>query len=418
MTVGVYYETFRVGDIDVDEGGPRFTYARRWQNTRQAFPVSLSMPLDTDSHPPAVLVPWLMNLLPEADPLRAVTRALGIAAEDAVALLERIGGETAGALSVGEPRDRTRAGYRPVETDAGLARVIADLPGKPFLVAEEGVSMSLAGAHYKLPVRVDPDGQIAIPVHGAPSTHILKPDNARLHGSVANEALCLVLAQRVGLSVCSVTTGRAGERTYLLVDRYDREVLADGQVRRRHQEDFCQALGVPPGAKYEHNQTGRRGPDLQAMVGLVRDDLTPGQVPMFLDAVIFNVAIGNVDSHAKNYSVLYPMDGGPPALAPLYDLMSGLAWPGITENHAQDVGGQNRGRHIHGRHWARMASACGVNATHLRHRVTDVCERIVEEVDKAAVDVAAMPGSDHGLLVEFVRAIRARAETVRENNRD
>ena len=65
----------------------------------------------------------------------------------------------------------------------------------------------------------------------------------------------MVLAQALGLPTASVTTGRAGERSDLLVERYDRHV-DHGAVTRLHQEDFCQALGLPPAAKYEFNGTG------------------------------------------------------------------------------------------------------------------------------------------------------------------
>ena len=123
--------------------------------------------------------------------------------------------------------------------------------------------MSLAGAQEKLPVAIK-DGQIAVPINGAPSTHILKPDNPRLPGSVQNEALCMLLARRIGLNVAPVTTGVAGKRSYLLVDRYDR-MGTGNDVRRLHQEDFCQALGRPPAAKYEFNGTGTRGPSIADM---------------------------------------------------------------------------------------------------------------------------------------------------------
>jgi hypothetical protein len=83
--------------------------------------------------------------------------------------------------------------WRPVEADA-LEKLIKELPNKPFLVGEEGVSMSLAGVQTKLPVAVDDASRICIPMNGSPSTHILKPDTPRLRGSIQNEAFCLTLA--------------------------------------------------------------------------------------------------------------------------------------------------------------------------------------------------------------------------------
>jgi serine/threonine-protein kinase HipA len=223
--------------------------------------------------------------------------------------------------------------YRQIPDGNALERIITELPSRPFLVNEDGVSMSLAGAQDKLPVAIQ-DGHLSIPVNGAPSTHILKPDNPRLLGSVQNEALCMALARRTGLKVAPVTTGRAGPRDYLLVTRYDRTDDGD-RIRRLHQEDFCQALGRAPGAKYEFNGSGIRGPALSDMFALIREHMTARDINGLLDAVIFNIAIGNVDSHAKNYSILLTSNG--PVLAPLYDLMSGLEWAGITPNHAQAV---------------------------------------------------------------------------------
>ena len=108
--------------------------------------------------------------------------------------------------------------------------------------------MSLAGVQSKLAVAVDEEGRICIPMNGSPSTHILKPDSPRLPGGVQNEAFCLSLARRMKIPTPTVTTGRAGERTYLLVKRYDRTDVG-GRWRRLHQEDYCQALGMPPSAK-------------------------------------------------------------------------------------------------------------------------------------------------------------------------
>ncbi|MDP3377763.1 MAG: HipA domain-containing protein, partial [Brevundimonas sp.] len=278
-----------VAEVTPSPTGPTLTYDEAWRASREAFPVSLSMPIDQAAWPPEVVVPWLINLLPEGEPMRAMQRALGIAQEDVLGLISASGGDLAGALRVGGPRGE-KGDYRAVANPDDLERIIGELPRKPFLAGDEGVTMSLAGAQDKLPVALL-DGRIAVPLDGAPSTHILKPDNPRLPGSVQNEALCMVLAARCRLPAAPVTTGRAGDRSYLLVDRYDRAGQAPAATRL-HQEDFCQALGVPPGAKYERNQTGVRGPSLADMFALVRRHMTAVDITRLLDAVIFNIAIG------------------------------------------------------------------------------------------------------------------------------
>jgi serine/threonine-protein kinase HipA len=183
-------------------------------------------------------------LLPENEQLRTLGEILRMARSDVIGQLSTIGGETAGALS-----GRTGSFFwRAVGTEDDLQRLIEELPNKPFLAGDEGVSMSLAGAQTKLAVAINGEGQICVPMLGSPSTHILKPDATRLVGGVQNEAFCLTLARRMQIAVPAITTGRAGKRTYLLVQRYDRANNGD-RWRRLHQEDFCQALGKPPSAK-------------------------------------------------------------------------------------------------------------------------------------------------------------------------
>lgn len=228
-------------------------------------------------------------------------------------------------------------------------------------------------------------------LNGAASTHILKPGIVRLPGSVQNEALCMTLARRCGLGTADVTTGIAGAREYLLVTRYDR-IPDGGTIQRLHQEDFCQALPGLPGAKYENNQTGIPGPSISEMTGIIREHMKARDINRFLDAIIFNIAVGNVDSHAKNYSLM--IGPGRPQLAPLYDLMSGLAWAGITQNHSQQIGGQQQGRYVFARHWRRMAQEAGLSAPAVLRRVAALTQRIPAELPAARKAVAAMPAGD------------------------
>ena len=166
MILPIYADARVVASIDADGDGPRVRYDEGWPATDDAFPISLSMPLATAVHGSEVAVPWLMNLLPEGEPLRAMTRAIGVSRDDILGLIAETGRDLAGALTIGAPRPGEGPDYRRVAEPLELERIIAELPARPFLVGEEGVSMSLAGAQQKLPVALV-DGQIAIPVKGA-----------------------------------------------------------------------------------------------------------------------------------------------------------------------------------------------------------------------------------------------------------
>src|SRR5215467_14134532 len=221
-TLSVYFEQRCVGTIDIDKNGPGFTYDPTWMGLRGAFPISITMPLRSERIASDTFLPWAANLLPESVQLRTLGQLLGMARGDVIGLLSAIGGDTAGALSIGQPGRTSSVQWRPVDQPEALEKLIEELPNKPFLAGDEGVSMSLAGAQTKLAVALDETGRICIPMNGSPSTHILKPDSPRLPGGVQNEAFCLTLARRLKIPAPHVATGRAGKRTFLLVKRYDR----------------------------------------------------------------------------------------------------------------------------------------------------------------------------------------------------
>ena len=409
VNLPVYFEQRLVGRIDVDKNGPGFTYNPDWVALRGAFPISITMPLKTDRIASDVFLPWAANLLPESEQLRTLGQLLGLSRADVVGLLSAIGGDTAGALSVGQPGRTATVQWRSVETPEELERLIDGLPSKPFLVGEEGVSMSLAGAQTKLAAAVDEAGRISIPMNGSPSTHILKPDVPQLCGSIYNEAFCLTLARRINLSAPYVTTGRGGTRVYLLVERYDRRYQG-GRWRCLHQEDYCQALGKPPSAKYESNQTGISGPTLKEMFALTRRHMPPTEILRLLDRVIFNVLVCNTDAHAKNYAVM--IGGNGISLAPTYDVMCGEVWGSVTKNLVHKIGGSNRGEQLQARHWQRFARECGLNPKQVLDRVSALARSVISEVVEVEFEVAAMPGGGHPILAHTRQAVLDRAQTV------
>ncbi len=115
------------------------------------------------------------------------------------------------------------------------------------------------------------------------------------------------------------------ERPYYLIKRYDRRKNRHGKVIRLHQEDFCQALYLPPEMKYENEG----GPTLENCFGLLEERIKTGSMAsknkiILLEGIIFNFLIGNGDAHGKNFSLLY--DKNIELLAPFYDLMNTVVY--------------------------------------------------------------------------------------------
>ena len=407
VNLPVYFEQRLVGAVDVDKSGPGFTYDPGWVALRGAFPISITMPLKSERFASDIFLPWSANLLPESEQLRTLGQLLGMARSDVIGLLSAIGGDTAGALSIGQPGRTATVQWRPLGKPDELERLIEGLPNKPFLAGEEGVSMSLAGVQTKLAVAIDDAGRVCVPINGSPSTHILKPDSPRLWGGVQNEAFCLTLARRLKIPTPNIITGRVGRRSYLLVQRYDRTVVG-GRWRRLHQEDYCQALGRPPSAKYESNQTGICGPTLKDMFALTRRHMSPIDILHLLDMVVFNVLTCNTDAHAKNYSIMIRGNGA--SLAPIYDVMCGEVWENVTKSLVQKIGGTNRGDHLNGKQWQLFAQECGLNPRQVLDRIGALAKLAIAEAGAAELEVAAMPAGAHAILHQTRQAVEQRAQ--------
>ena len=166
-------------------------------------PLSVNLPLRAGAYPHRDCLAFFGNLLPEEDVRRQVALATGISAANDYKLLERFGGDVAGAVTLlptGEADQVHVSDSLEVLSAERLDEILGQLPQRPLAADEAGeVRMSLAGAQSKLPV-VESDGTFALP-HGSehPTTHILKPEPERFPGLVANEFFCMRLAEEVGL---------------------------------------------------------------------------------------------------------------------------------------------------------------------------------------------------------------------------
>src|SRR5437660_10724043 len=146
----VFFEQRLVGTINVDKSGPGFTYDPAWIGLRGAFPISITMPLKSKRIASDTFLPWAANLLPESEQLRTLGQLLGMARSDVIGLLSAIGGDTAGAPSIGQPGRTSSVQWRPGATPDETEAILDDLPNKPFLVREESASVYVPSPSFKL----------------------------------------------------------------------------------------------------------------------------------------------------------------------------------------------------------------------------------------------------------------------------
>jgi serine/threonine-protein kinase HipA len=249
-------------------------------------------------------------------------------------------------------------------------QVMRTLEQRPFLVGEEDIRISAAGAQTKLMIAFV-KGKMAIPRGDTPSTHIIKPNIPGYQDTVWNEYFCMTLAKKVGLTTPQVQVIYLENTPFYVVERYDRM-----QHKRLHQEDFCQILNIPPEIKYE-NEGGVSLIDcFHAMDQWIRAGKMPGVDKLrLLKMIIFNFIIGNTDAHGKNFSVIYQNQGI--VLAPCYDLLCTMVYsPNEKDKMAMKLGGEYQHQMIQKKHWEKLAIEMGFKPAFLFQQINRLAHDI------------------------------------------
>lgn len=174
---------------------------------------------------------------------------------------------------------------------------------------------SLAGVQDKVLIARVRDSW-AEPLDGFPSTHILKPQSGKYLSLIFDEEYGSRFARALGLADFDTHIETFADRRALVIQRYDR----DGEGNRLHQEDFNQALGHRGDEKYESVDGDGR---LRAIAAVLREHAAMTELHKLARMMTLSVAVGNLDMHAKNLSVLHG-PGGEVALAPMYDVVPQL----------------------------------------------------------------------------------------------
>ena len=395
-----------VGQLRLASSGAiSFSYDASWLDWEHALPISLSLPLQEDAHLGGVVIAYLENLLPDNQVVRervaARVRAEGT---DAWTMLEKIGRDCVGALqfAAGDlPTASLRLEGEPVN-EAQIAAVLRNLLGTPLGInAEDDFRISIAGAQEKTAL-LRHEGNWIRPSGTTPTTHILKtqigvlPNRIDMSDSVENEYFCMSFCRAMGMNAAEVEIVDFEDVRCLVATRFDRRWTKDGRLIRLPQEDFCQALGLPPSQKYQSDG----GPGIGQVVNLLAASDKPeeDQCAFFRSQILFWL-MAATDGHGKNFSVgLRP---GGFRKTPLYDVLSAQkAFVAGQIRHRElkmsmSVDGHYRVLNILPRHFLKTAKATGFGV--------DLADKLLVEVSGRLQD--ALEETLRGMPEGFPKAL-------------
>lgn len=408
-----------------------FSYTADWiAHGRPSL--SLALPSDGSVISQEIARAYFGGLLPEGGARRQIAEREGVDELDDIALLALLGRECAGAITIApitaDGSSDANRGPRSAQwlDDGELTKLITSLRVAGSDDPVERYSVSLAGAQLKRGVLVDIDsGRIGIPLGDELSSHILKLEPTNYPGMSAVEHCMQHLASDVELRASTTTLRRVGREPVLLVERYDRAPSTSaGHPVRLHQEDMCQALGRLSSQKYERFEDGvAKGPTIAEIVELIRRHARPSvqQVDDFLRLFWFNVIIGNVDAHSKNYSLLYQRDMRRFHIAPIYDAICVSAFHAHEERakrHAEEplamnIGGQTRFWQLDRDDVAAFASSLRITPRFVFRQVDKLASAIDHAIDDRVARHQENDTTAHDLLETTRIEIHGRCEFIR-----
>ncbi len=405
----VYLQDKLAGCLEqTDNGDLAFTYNADYLDAAP-YGISLLLPLQSDTFKGDQVKAFFSGLLPEESVRDRLAKYLGLSEKNPFGLLEAVGGDCAGALALYPHGDTPSELSDNVEIldDKRLREVLDLIKRRPMLAGDDGYRLSLAGAQDKLAVGFK-DGHVLLIKGGAPTTHILKPVIERVKDSAHNELFCMKLAKIVGLYVPEASLHFVGDIPYYLVERYDRQIGADGVITRIHQEDFCQALGISPEIKYEREG----GPNITACQDVIAKHAARPAVDQIklLNMVLFNYLVGNADAHGKNFSLLYK--GNKPELAPAYDLLSTTIYPDLSENMAMKIGGKYKPKDVYQRHFHRLVADTKVAQSAMNRLIKTMTEKMMEAAPILKINLIG-DGLVSDVFDDIIAIIEERAKRLR-----
>lgn len=379
----------RIGTITNDP--ILFAYDAHYLASHNSQQISYSLPLREEAYSEVEIMPYFNGLLPEGEARVRVAEALSTDPRDFLELLHRCGMEIIGDIAITEYEKPFSSGeYAPIKK----GDMVAMFKDAPSIAQTTNASrLSLAGTQSKAGLTHKPNAPMDEdwfqPLGGYASTHVLKISS--LHDLPYLEFICMQGAKACGIQVPETALLNLG-RPVFCIERFDREVTtSDGslQVRRLHQEDMAQALGIFPHEKYLEVQPNTAS----VIAAFLRDNSKDpiADIEEFAKITCYNYFIGNCDNHLKNLSLLYGSDWTGFRLAPAYDLVSTTRYERFSRDMGMNIGKHRTIDEITQDDFYQFAEMLKIHRDVLR----EICRTIVEVGHKTFFDIdKQFPGFD------------------------
>ncbi|PHQ55808.1 MAG: phosphatidylinositol kinase [Sulfurimonas sp.] len=318
----IHYNKSLVGTISYEALNKSYSleYDEEWK--RDGFEISPSISFDNPSND--AIGRFLENLLPEGDGLEELSVYFQISKSEKFAFLKQIGLETTGALTFTDSKVFVANTSFEEITVEELEEKVTIRDVEPIHIWKGKPRLSVAGVQTKLPLTIFED-KLGFGEGDVCSTHILKFNRVG-ENVVSNEFISMKLASALEYNVAEVGCAEIANECVLFVTRFDREIINNELIKRKHVIDSVQALGFPISYKYERNlgtqmPEYREGVSFEKLFSLANKAVVPA---LFKEQVIkwsiLNLILGNSDAHGKNISFFVHKEGL--EVAPFYDLVN------------------------------------------------------------------------------------------------
>ncbi len=302
-----------------------FIYESDW--IKEGFAISPHLPLSGQFNHRAVRN-FLQNLLPEGKGLEEITSNATISKNNTFGLIKIIGADTSGALSfTSQNNAEIETSFREVTNEELIARLAGfKNAGESITYWDGRTRLSVAGVQDKLNL-LEINGKLGFGEGQLCSNKIFKFETGKVPFIAVNELFTMLLAKHAGIEVPGMELRQYGEVRALVIERFDRKLLAEQhRVLRRHVIDGCQATNLPPSYKYErqHGDEGdgiyiRDGVSFQKLFNVETTNPEAYQTQL-IRWMTFNILVSNYDAHGKNISFFVGKHGL--SLTPFYDLVN------------------------------------------------------------------------------------------------